>query len=153
MQTMRTLITVLALAALAAAVAGLRLGPAEAQAEVTVYVSGLNVGRNRLAVVRLHNLSPNAADQFDVRIVVRNPANGVPINPSSTPTQLFAGRTIDVNISSIVAAVSPKYEGPIEVLCVGSGGFFVGFGPESVAVEGNQKAGKATFNVVTRERE
>lgn len=135
----------------AAAVAWLREpGPAQAQEQRAVFVSGLQAGRGNLPIVRIHSVAESFADTYQVLWFVRDPTSGALVNPTNTPRSLFPGRVIELDLNATVALVNPDYRGPIQFVASATGGTFHAFGPETVRVEAVQKEGKAVWRPVVR---
>jgi len=123
---------------------------ARADSNDTLYISGLEIGRGRKAIVRLRNTSTHLSDVLTVNYTVRDPSIGHPLSQIGIGAQLLAGQTLELDLGAIVNAYRASLEvsgwdGPVQFVAFGDGGHFGDFGPETVQVEALQTVKRATF--------
>ena len=149
-------VTSVAAVALTAPSAGSLFGFGEARAEdeSTLYISGLDIGPGKKAIVRLRNTSTRAADTLTVHYTVRDPSIGHPLSAlgAGIGARLAAGDTLELDLGEIVDAHRATQEvggwdGPVQFVAFGTGGQFGDFGPETVQVEAVQKVKRAQFTL------
>ncbi len=141
----------LLVAAAAAAGAWLAVRPSRAQTQATLYVSGLAIKAAKpVCIVRLTNVSPDAADVFLVHYTVRDTSAGIPLSApgAGTGAPLLPGHTLELNLGNIVALYRAGFEvgpytGPVQFVAYGEGGFSHEFGPGTIHVEVRQTEGAA----------
>ncbi len=157
----RLSVPVIALAALAAVVGGVaattpvfRPPRALAATSETLYVSGLEIGKGRRALVRLRNVAASGGDVYSVHYTVRDPAGGVPISlpGAGDGARLAPGETLQLDLGPLVDAYRAErglgpYEGPVQFVAFGTAGAIEAFGRETIVPEGIQSIGKATYEV------
>jgi hypothetical protein len=150
-------LTVAALAVVAALVATLR--PVKADVTHTLYVSGMKVaGKKRIAIMRLTNTSPDAADVFYVHYTIRDALSGnaVSMPGAGLGAQLSPGKTIELDLGAIITQwrlaneVTSLYSGDVQVVAFGEGGFYRSFGPDVVHVEIEQHEGRAIHDAAVQ---
>ena len=128
------------------------VGFADARAadSTTLYISGLDIGPGRKAIVRLHNTSTHASDVFSVNYTVRDPSIGHPLSQLGIGAQLRPGDTLELDLGAIVDAYRATLEvsgwdGPVQFVAFGEGGNFAEFNAETVQVEALQTIKRAKF--------
>jgi hypothetical protein len=113
-------------------------------------ISGLSVVAEKpVCLVRLTNISPNAADIFSVHYTVRSTGSGVALSrpAAGIGAQLGPGKTLELNLGEVVAAyrrtfgVGP-YTGPVQFIAYGEDGAFREFAPDTIHVSVEQTEGK-----------
>ena len=123
---------------------------ARADSNDTLYISGLDIGRGRKAIVRLRNTSTHLSDVLTVNYTVRDPSRGHPLSKIGIGAQLRPGDTLELDLGAIGDAHRASLEisgwdGPVQLVAFGDGGHFGDFGPETVQVEAIQTIKRAKF--------
>ncbi len=133
-------------------------GTAKADGDVTLYVSGFDIGPKKTASLRLTNVSPSVADVYSIQLTVREIDQGIVIRrPVGDGARLFRGQTLELEIGDVVDQFRAGFElsgwdGAVQVVAFGTGGVLNDFGPDTVLVEAVQTEGKASYGVVVEWR-
>ena len=153
----KLVLTVAAVALVAGLVATLR--PVKADLAHSLLVSGMKVaGKRRIAIVRLTNTSPDAADVFYVHYTIRDGLTGAAVSlpGAGLGAQLSPGKTVELDLGAIVTQyrlsndVTSTYSGDVQFVAFGEGGFYRSFGPGVVHVEVEQHEGRAIHDAAVQ---
>jgi hypothetical protein len=140
-------------------VAGVALAPrAAAELEPGVaYVSGLQMGKGKKALLRVSNVSPAHVSYELVYTVFAEDGNvlavfsGVPL-PLDRTVELDVGKAVNARRAQINPEAS-SFTGPIQLIVQGTGGFGLNpFGRHTVALEAVQKRRSSTFEAAVQWR-